>query len=100
MLEAEEILKTWRIPNPPDQSPQTIEQIQDHRMIYLQYEGEISGNRGYVKIWDKGEYVTRTWSAQLIAIQLSGERLKGNYYIKLFESKKWIFEKSGAKTKT
>ena len=32
------------------------EALPDHRLIYLEYEGPISGDRGTVVAWDRGEY--------------------------------------------
>ena len=93
MLESGDILKTWRIPQSPDHYPQKIEQIQDHRKIYLDYEGEISGNRGFVKIWDKGDYAILTWTDQIIEIQLSGIKLQGTYQLKLITIPIWDFLK-------
>src|SRR5688572_30170905 len=57
MLEAEGILQTWRLAQPP--APGTsIEAtaLGDHRIAYLDYEGPVSGNRGNVKRWDGGEF--------------------------------------------
>ena len=92
MLEYGETLKTWRIPQPPTMSPQTIEQIQDHRILYLEYEGEISGHRGAVKIWDRGDYQLKQWSLSQIVIHLQGNQLSGNYLLQQTSDGKWRFQ--------
>jgi hypothetical protein len=42
-------LATWRSPNWPISQPMTLVRLKDHRRIYLEYEGPISKNRGFVK---------------------------------------------------
>src|SRR5579872_4685079 len=91
MLEFADVLKTWRIPQSPDITPQTIEQIQDHRKLYLDYEGEISGNRGSVKIWDKGEYQILLWSQNFIDLVMFGNKLRNHYHLNLTQLPQWIF---------
>jgi len=59
MLETESELVTWSI---PPQSPSGISfscpatQLSAHRKHYLDYEGEVSGNRGRVSRIDTGTY--------------------------------------------
>src|SRR5207245_1027624 len=57
MLEQGDMLATWRLAAPP-QSGQTIaaEPSFAHRRAYLDYEGPVSGDRGRVVQWDRGEY--------------------------------------------
>ena len=93
MLEFGDILKTWRVPLSPEQSPQTIESIGDHRKLYLDFEGDISGNRGFVKIWDKGEFEILIWSDELIEIRLMGNKVIGDYRLRFSNSSFWTFEK-------
>ena len=49
----------------------------DHRIIYLEYEGPISGNRGAVVRWDKGSFVWKEESQNHLRVDLSGEVLTG-----------------------
>ncbi len=51
-LPGEEKLVTWRILTPPEtwrSSSPEAERIGDHRLAYLEFEGNLSGNRGQVK---------------------------------------------------
>jgi hypothetical protein len=50
MLEAGSVLWTWRlpqVPSPPCTLP--VERLPDHRLLYLDYEGPVSGARGTVR---------------------------------------------------
>jgi hypothetical protein len=82
MLEAGEVLRTWRLAAPP----RTGERVQaepsfDHRRLYLDYEGPVSGGRGSVKAWDRGAYepgpVGPAEEAEGVAVRLTGTRLRG-----------------------
>src|SRR5437879_9523170 len=57
MLESGDVLRTWRLTAPP-QSGRVIAAtaVVDHRRIYLDYEGPVSGNRGRVIRWDSGTF--------------------------------------------
>src|SRR6266513_2659760 len=76
LLEHGEILRTWRLENTAFQFPQPAKQIKDHRMIYLDYEGEVSGGRGAVKIWDTGTYTVDRWDEKHIQIALTGRQIR------------------------
>jgi hypothetical protein len=56
MLEHAGRLLTWSLPAFPIKTSSLIcEQLPDHRMHYLDYEGEIAGNRGQVQRVEAGE---------------------------------------------
>jgi hypothetical protein len=57
MLECGGALRTWALAEPPSPG-RTIaaEELPDHRLAYLDYEGEVSGGRGSVTRWDAGTY--------------------------------------------
>jgi hypothetical protein len=50
------LLASWRSPLWPITQPTTLLQLPDHRRDYLEYEGEISGNRGHVTRIATGTY--------------------------------------------
>jgi len=54
----------------------TLEEKPPHRNIYLDYEGEISGNRGSLKIFDKGTYILKN---DIYIIK--GSKIRGNLKI-------------------
>jgi len=77
-LECDGVLKAWRLlaePGPGRTVP--AERAPDHRLLYLDYEGEVSGGRGRVRRWDGGEY--RGQIEELPArLELRGERIRGS----------------------
>ena len=55
MLEAGDVLRTWRLSAPPIRGAiVAAERIGDHRRLYLDYEGPVSDGRGNVVRWDAG----------------------------------------------
>jgi hypothetical protein len=68
------------------------QQIQDHRLIYLDYEGEISGNRGYVKIFDNGKYIVKKIENNFFEFELSGNILKGSIKFSLHNADKKLWK--------
>ena len=100
LLEAGGVLRAWRLlaePGPGRSVP--TEANFDHRLIYLDCEGPLTGDRGSVKRWDVGEF---EWVADMpetpphptsppqsrgrdeeprLAIVLNGTRLRGRFEI-------------------
>ena len=97
MLEHGEVLRTWAIDSPIVAGQDLpARALPDHRRIYLEYEGEISGNRGHVRRVDTGTYQTLEWSADRVRVHLAGSQLVGE--VELRESgsasgapASWIF---------
>jgi hypothetical protein len=57
MLEDGNVLRTWRLLQVPAAGRTAkAEQLADHRLAYLDYEGPVSGGRGNVARWDHGTY--------------------------------------------
>lgn len=78
MLEAGATLRTWRLDQIPDHDGMIpAEQLADHRLAYLDYEGPVSGNRGTVRRIDRGEFRMLEDQASRIVVQLDGLRLRG-----------------------
>jgi hypothetical protein len=78
MLEAGDVLRTWRLAEPP-RLGQAVPAVASfaHRRMYLDYEGPVSGNRGQVKRWDAGRFTWETDSPERVVVCLAGERLQG-----------------------
>ncbi len=82
MLEKEALLRTWRLARPPDETGAIdAEQLADHRLAYLDYEGPVSGDRGTVHRFDRGEYTVIEESGDHVVVELSGSRLQGRAVI-------------------
>lgn len=82
MLEAAGVLQTWRLAEPPTSDhPVAAERIGDHRLAYLDYEGEISGGRGRVTRWEGGDYEITNMTNDELNINILGQRLRGELKI-------------------
>jgi hypothetical protein len=78
MFEAGGSLWTWaveKIPAPGE--TQIAERLSDHRLAYLDYEGEISANRGRVQRVGQGTYELTSQSPHEIALHLRGDTVTG-----------------------
>ena len=93
MLEAGAALRTWRLAAPPcpGQPVRAVASF-DHRLIYLDYEGPVSGGRGRVTRWDAGEFVWEADAAGCVAVRLRGGRLRGTAVLRRGEAGEWSFE--------
>lgn len=75
MLEADGVLKTWALCLPPEAAPeQPAEKLPDHRLAYLDFEGELSGGRGQVRRHDRGDFEQIDRSENEWVVRLSGGR--------------------------
>jgi hypothetical protein len=93
MLETGETLRTWAIPVLPNDwakagtrsgyaeisqsNTVAVQNIGDHRLAYLDYEGPVSGDRGSVRRLDMGVFTTRHESAERWEITVEGQFLHG-----------------------
>ena len=76
LLEQGETLRTFRLKAAEFQAPQAAVPIPDHRKLYLDYEGPISGGRGRVRVVETGTYETDEWSEDRIQVALFGRRIR------------------------
>ncbi|REK10895.1 MAG: hypothetical protein DWQ37_15765 [Planctomycetota bacterium] len=73
MLESEGVLHTWALNAEPVAGQCCdAEQLPDHRPAYLTYEGPVSGGRGTVTQWDRGEYLVELETADQRCVRLEG----------------------------
>lgn len=94
MLEEGDVLKTWRLPQPPEIDPASdetsldliAEALPDHRLVYLEYEGPVSGDRGEVNRWDRGTFTLLERSEDQLVALLTGEELAGRITLKKQDS--------------
>lgn len=93
MLEKQAELRTWRLSQPPDVIAEiSAEALPGHRIAYLDYEGPVSGNRGHVVRWDRGEYVSIAETEEFVEIDLRGDRLTGRAILrKSADGLRWVF---------
>ncbi len=114
MLEDAGILRTWRLLSSPDSARNIAggkittkiiraEQLPDHRLFYLDYEGPVSNNRGIVKRFDAGEYRYIKQNEHLLILSFDGNCLRGEYSIELEDETvgvefNWVFSFSKHKS--
>jgi hypothetical protein len=92
MLESAGVLRTWAIPQPPvDGCEIAAELLPEHRLYYLQHEGEVSGGRGSVSRWDAGTYKLHAETDLALEVEVTGERLRGKLTLtrESLESTQW-----------
>jgi hypothetical protein len=82
LLEAGDVLRAWRLWEEPNTNrPVRAEANFDHRLLYLDYEGSLSGGRGRVTRWDAGTFEWLTDDGRGIAVELAGGRLVGQFQL-------------------
>lgn len=78
-----EKLTSWRLLGNPltATGPVLAQPIADHRRLYLDFEGELSGGRGRVRRLDRGEAEVVAEAQDIRILRLNGVRLFGLYKI-------------------
>lgn len=90
MLEAGSVLRTWRLAAPPFPSEEIAAvAVFDHRSLYLDYEGPISGGRGRVVRWDGGAFTVQAQGESQIIVHLQGQRIRGVLRLEHVEGEIW-----------
>jgi hypothetical protein len=78
MLEQGELLWTWALDRlPAPNQPATAERLKDHRPFYLDFEGQLSSDRGSVQRIDQGHYDLLNHSPDRLELHLHGQSLNG-----------------------
>lgn len=78
LLEAGPHAWTWRLASlPVPDTEVAAERIADHRLLYLDYEGAISGGRGTVTRQDSGSFTWVLNTPSHIIVALQGQRFQG-----------------------
>jgi hypothetical protein len=78
LLETGSVLRTWSLPGPPQPGAEmTATALPDHRLLYLDYEGPISDDRGTVSRWDWGTFELVLSSDDQFVAELAGEKYAG-----------------------
>ncbi|MBI1903632.1 MAG: hypothetical protein HYS13_21225 [Planctomycetia bacterium] len=97
MLEDEGRLWTWALSEPPAAGATVAaERLADHRLAYLDYEGEVSGNRGIVTRFDSGQFQWLARTEDRLEIALRGEKLQGRAaLVRSADPQRWTLEVEG-----
>ena len=90
MLEAGEVLRTWRLSCLPAPAAAIAAQpLGDHRRAYLDYEGPLSGGRGAVKRWDAGTFAWVNDAPAELIVDLHGEKCRGRLRLRRTADDEW-----------
>jgi len=94
-------LATWKLGQPPEEAATNelgCKRLVDHRKVYLEYEGPISGDRGQVSRRDAGRCVIHASRPNDWEVVFEGKRLQGRF--RLVESEEaegfWAFRSCGS----
>ena len=88
MLERGEILRTWAVDAPIVPGVELpARALADHRRLYLEYEGPISGARGTVRRVDEGGYEALHWAPDRVVVRLRGVQLVGEVELRRLSSR-------------
>jgi len=78
LLEMGSVLRTFALPSLPEPGAEiACKPLPDHRLMYLDYEGEISGGRGAVVRHDRGQYQIVSERNDELVLNLRGEKIVG-----------------------
>lgn len=94
MLEDGDVLLTWQLPREPSARgvlPMSAKRIGDHRKLYLDYEGPVSGDRGFVTRFDGGALQMLERSEVAVRFVLSGSKLAGRFSLTRGGENDWTF---------
>ena len=94
MLEAGQVLETYRLALPPEQLLKQITtavRISDHSLKFLTYEGTVNKGAGTVEIAETGTYQVLSQNARCRQLQLDGKILKGKFTLSHIEADNWEF---------
>lgn len=95
MLQRGTVLATWALSEPPNSpSPIEAQALADHRLVYLDYEGPISGDRGSVTRWDQGEFRLEREAPAGLTVSLTGNKLIGRATLRRIgeQAQQWEFK--------
>lgn len=96
MLEAGDVLETYRLELPPEQITGQgcpAVKIFGHPLKFLTYQGSVNQGKGNVKITEKGDFKMLKKSQDCKIFQLEGKILKGKFRLVHIEADKWQFYK-------
>ena len=84
MIEWGDVLKTWRLENPPEKL--TTEKtkaapIQDHDKKFLTYQGPVNNGTGTVELADEGTCTIESDDGKILKVDFAGRVLKSQIII-------------------
>ena len=95
LLEQDQSLATWQLYHDPLAGGKELFRIEDHRKLYLDYEGPIEGDRGEVSRVCAGTYSLLEKNSQLWRVRLTSVVLEGEFELRRQEDRRWLLTKIG-----
>jgi hypothetical protein len=93
LLESGGVLRAWRLDaRPVDSRSGIAERNFDHRLVYLDYEGPVSGNRGTVQRCDSGVLEWLVDREDEIVVRLRSTAWDGSLQLRLRSGRSWTWE--------
>ena len=92
MIEKDGVLKTWRIPAEMPRFDGTAieaENIFDHELRFLTYEGPVNKGKGTVAIVDSGVCLIASWNKNEIKGRFEGNIITGNFHLTAIADEHW-----------
>ena len=99
MLETPPVLRTWALSAAPARQVEiAVEPLPPHRLAYLDYQGPISGDRGTVERWDRGEFRWLSDELDRLEVAFAGQRLAGRAILERQTEapQRWVFKWVGS----
>lgn len=80
------------VPESPAAEVFAATRLHDHRIVYLDYEGPISGDRGFVTRIDRGTYEALEINDAKWRVRLNGDKLVGHVELVQHITVRWILK--------
>ena len=81
-LESGGVLRAWKLDEPLRADVAlSCQSAPDHRLVYLDYEGPLTDQRGWVIRWDWGTYQLDLETPTELLLAMDGQRLRGTVRI-------------------
>ena len=99
LLETGSLLRTWELPGVLKPNCEMFcRALPDHRPVYLDYEGPVSGGRGTVVRQESGTFRLLSATADELIVELQGQSVSGRLTLQLVDqsSGKWRLHLEGA----
>ena len=83
MFQQGDVLRTWAVEELPRAGGPATSGIMlpPHRLAYLDYQGAVSGDRGHVLRYDRGELAWISDTPRQVVIRIRGEHLRGRMHL-------------------
>src|SRR5262245_39924132 len=93
LFEVDNVLWAWGLQElPADRGAVAAQRNFDHRLLYLDYEGPISGGRGRVRRVDRGDYDWIACGEENLEVVVRGRVLNGRLELVRRDGDQWRVE--------